>query len=228
MAFVVNSLENSLFKLAFSYSSRNMVTPFYKHVRYFEENGIISKSSIRNKWAELSGESYFNTSIKGHITMKGANYKASKKTCPYKNKKKMLTPEITSCLKHPSDSGIVLSNGNINFDVLINIMTLSFEKDEKSNVMFIRKSTILKLLTEWSLRDIKEDKYFGFMMPNSDTVAKAEWNDFFLNFVDMWVKRNDEYEPAVTADTFLQFYYESDILYQRVLNGELPVKKPLV
>ena len=64
-------------------------------------------------------------------------------------------------------------------------------------------------------------------MPGFETVAQVEWEDLFTYFNDHWVVGFDhQWEPAITAETFLQFYFESDKLFKRKLSGELPALKP--
>jgi hypothetical protein len=221
-----NIQQTKLLSLIDNFAINSNKFPFHDHAHYFSnDNKTITSCSIGNKWKQLSKENILLTKIKGYITIRAANHvnQREKPGCPYTSQFDAI--KITQLLKHPSDSGIVNANGSINKEALTNMMLTSFEYDNVYDIYYLRKSTITKLLTSWSNRDINKDKYLGFLMPNSDTVAKFEWDDFFLNYVDYWVLNESNSQPAVTATTFLQFYYMPSILYNRVLNGELPITK---
>ena len=202
------------------YSTISDPYPFHNHVKYFaDSDGQITTYSIGTNWQNLSKENIVLTTTKAFVTISAANYKSS---CIFPQLSFEPTT-ITSLLKHPSDSGIVNSDGSINKDILTHLMLTHFKYDGTRNIYYLTKSTLTNLLTNWSQRDTNEDKSFGPFLPDSDTVAKFEWDDFFLNYVDYWVTAS---EPAITSQTFLQFYYDPFTLYQRVLSGELPVREP--
>lgn len=224
------SMSNNLQVLISGAVLRGGDRPFLKHVKCFEDekNGEISACSIGERWKALSQEGSLVTYAKGYITIKGANHVNMRESgeCPYM--KKFMAEQIMPLLKHPCDSGIVMRDGNINVGILTNLMTSSFEFDAELGVYYIRKRVIDKLINSWKERDADADKGMGFMMPNCETIAYFEWEDFFKNYTDWWVVGPDDlYEPAVTANVFLQFYFEGDVLYDRGLRNELPVPKPI-
>jgi hypothetical protein len=214
-----------------SYAATTNKTPFLEHIHYFKnEQGLINRTSIATNWCKLSKESYMKTWIKGLITINGANYVHQQKSpgCPWKYDYAS-SAELMPDLKHSRDSGIVNADGSINMEQLENVMLASFKYDPEKKCFYVTKSTITQLLVEWCKRDEDQEAKVKFSMPSWEVVAKAEWDDFFLNYVDDW-KYNDilcNYEPTVTADTFLQFYFQGKKLYDRVFANELPVPKPV-
>lgn len=191
--------------------------PFVGHVDYFKGNdGKITSSSIATKWSELSNEWYLKTYIKGEITMRGANYGA--KTCPYKYK--FNPDDMMSALKHPCDTGIVNKNGSINIDILKQFIKDNFIFHEENNGFILMKSTMDKYVEKCCLRDKDMNLKLGWNVPSCDTVARAEWYDFFLNYTDTLVNCKSHEEQAVTIDTFLKFYFQPKELYNKVLGNK--------
>lgn len=235
--------KEDLLRLINDYVENNSKVPFLEHIDYFKnQDGKIDKTSIATNWANLSKESYIKTFVKAHITMTGANQVNQKahggaSQCPWKYQFNS-SAEIMPCLKHTRDSGIVNIDGSINREILESMMIKSFEYDSDRKCFFLRKSTIIEHLKMWKIRDENEDVKISFLMPSWETVALNEWHDFFLNFTDHWeIKKgytsefnneicDDKFEQTVTADTFLQFYFNGKKLYDRVLSGELPKQKP--
>lgn len=222
----------SLQSIIQSYVKNSSPKPFLKHIDYFRDSkGKINKTSIATNWAKLSKESYFKTLIKAHITMTGANQVKEQKNpgCPWSYDFNS-SAEIMPHLKHSRDSDVVNHDGSIDIEKLQTMMTKLFEYDPVKNSYFVRKSEVTEYLKLWAQRDSHLETKISLLMPSWETVAQAEWDDFFLNFVDDWklTKKGDDVEATVTADTFLQFYFEGNKLYDRVFNGELPVKKSVV
>lgn len=206
--------------------------PFHKHIKYFveknsvNENGemILTHSSIATGWAKLAKESKISTSVKAMVALRAAHNKAKRDGCPYK--KHFNVAEINRYLKHPSDSLIVEADGNINFDALKDVLSRNCESDDKNEIMYIRKSHIMTFLPIWDQRDQHLDQSLGSFAPSSKKFAKGEWSTFFSTYATDWKRTpNGKIEPVVDVITFLQLYYEGDILNDRVDRGELPVQK---
>lgn len=196
--------------------------PFLKHLDYFKENGEITACSIGDRWSHLSGENGLKTYIKGQITVRGANknnddYKNG--TCPWKHS--FDSDYMMKCLKHPCDTGIVNQDGSINFAILKKVIKSNFELDAKTNLHIMKRSTMYEYLKQCKKRDEHLELKPGWELPSFDTIAHFEWYDFYYNFCDIIV----DDEESVTIKTFLQLYFEPDVLYNRKLSGELPVKK---
>jgi hypothetical protein len=207
------------------YNDVNDKYPFIKHLNYFRgDDGNITVSSIGEKWSQLSGEYRIKTYAKGHITVKGANYNAN--LCPYQNSFDSNT--MMSALKHNCDSGIVNKDGSINIEILISLIKENFIYHGKSESFILLKSTMNSCLKDFHERDKHLNNKISWDLPSFATVATAEWDDFYLNYCDLIVDKDNyddkEREQAVTLDTFLQFYFDPKGLYDRVLRGELPVK----
>lgn len=218
--------QPDLVQLIDKYSCEAGPTPFLEHIDYFRnKDGKLDKRSIASKWSDLSKESYVKTMIKAHITINGANYVNQKQNngCPWKYQFES-SAEIMPCLKHSRDSDIVNRDGSINVEKLKDFMTSCFEYDPDNELYFVTKSTIDRKLKDWQERDKDLEERISCMLPAWATVAEAEWNDFFLNFTSCWYinPATRKHEQAVDAETFLQFYFNSKKLYDRVLKGDLP------
>ena len=195
--------------------------PFLKHLDYFKDgNGDINVSSIGEQWSALSGEYKIKTYLKGLITVKGANYNMN--SCPYMSN--FDSDTMMNALKHPCDTGIVNKDGSINMVLLKNFIEHHFVYDYKSNKYILTKKCMKKYLVNCVERDANLPYKINWNMPSFQTVAQAEWNDFFLNYTDMMVCYDDgTCDQSVTLKTFLQFYLVPNVLYNRVLNKELPI-----
>jgi hypothetical protein len=192
--------------------------PFLEHLDYFKTNGQITTSSIGDHWAELSGESCIITYIKGKITTSGANYANSSYqdgSCPWK--KSFQSDEMMSFLKHPCDTGVVNQDGSINLDVLKLVIKACFEWNDSFRGFIMRKSTMKAYVEGCVIRDQDKPAKNHWTMPAYETVARNEWLDFFRNFADDEIDDN----PIVTLDTFLSFYFQPLVLYNRVLANKL-------
>lgn len=198
--------------------------PFLKHLDYFKKDNIITACSIGDRWSELSGENGLKTYVKGQVTIRGANHNNPEYqdgSCPWKHI--WGSQDMMCVLKHPCDTGIVNKDGSINIEILKDFIKRNFEWDQDINTFIMRESTIIEYLKICKQRDIDlnlniKPSMFG---PSFATVAVFEWDDFYYNYCDRIINK----ERAVTVGTLLQFYFEADVLYQRTLNGELPVKK---
>jgi hypothetical protein len=193
------------------YSHAGGNNPFLKHVAYFNEDGSITTNSIKNKWHELTGESKWTTWAKGYFTIRGANRNLPS-GCPYQHS--FQTAEIMPCLKHPCDTGIVQKDGNINIDVLRNMMYENFKYSTEYSCYYLTKSQMAKYLSGCTTRDKDIDSGTGVPLVSWSTVAWAEWDVFYDTFCDFEIGD----DKAITADTFLQFYFDCDKLYQRALS----------
>jgi hypothetical protein len=223
-----NKDDNSLSLLIQKYKDNSSEYPFLEHVNYFRNSkDRIDRSSIATQWKKLTKESYIKTFIKGHITMRGANQNLATsmapKTCPWRVD--FDVKEFMPLLKHPCDTGAININGSINIDNLETMMTSCFEFDSTKNLWFIRQSVMFDHLKKCAERDKLMASKSGCLMPSWITVAWNEWNDAFGIFSDGWQLLKSKYEPTISADTFLQFYFQPNVLYQRVLDGELPISK---
>jgi len=195
--------------------------PFLKHLDYFKDNNDdINVSSIGEQWSALSGEYRMKTYLKGLITVKGANY--SMNSCPYMSN--FDSDTMMNALKHPCDTGIVNKDGSINMVLLKNFIVQHFTYDSETQKYVLIKQCMEEYLIECVDRDINLPYKINWNMPSFQTVASAEWNDFFLNYTDVIVSDDSSIShQAVTLKTFLQFYLVPNVLYNRVLNKELPV-----
>lgn len=184
---------------------------FLKHIKYFNENDAITTDSIKNKWHELTGENKWITWIKGYFIISGANRNLPS-GCPYKHE--FQNDEIMQCLKHPCDTGIVKKDGNINVNVLYNMMLNNFDYSLKYSCFYLTKSKMMKYLKECEDRDKQIDNGTGIIYVSWNSVAETEWTIFFDTFCDFTING----DKSISADTFLQFYFDCDKLYQRILS----------
>ncbi len=193
--------------------------PFLEHLDYFKGNdGGITSHSIAEQQSKLSGESMIKTTIIGKITISGANNNNpdyANGVCPWK--KNFESDEMLKNLKHPSDTGIVNKDGSINIEVLTNFVKLNFEYDNEHGTFVMRKSTMFEYLKVCKERDSNLEKKVIWYLPSFEVVAQGEWSSFY----DVYYDTNFNGEKAVTLNTFLQFYFESNVLNQRALNGQL-------
>ena len=206
--------------------------PFLKHVEYFKKDGEITACSIGERWSELSKENGLKTYIKGDITVRGANY--NNKECPYKGMFSLTgcpykyiweTDKMMESLKHPCDTGVVNEDGSINIDTLVTFIKTNFKFSDEHKTFVLPKSTMDACLPEFTKRDSDQTTSLSWNLPDFSTVARFEWDDFYLNYTDLIVTNDDgSKQQAVSLDTFLQFYFRPDELYSRTLGGELPVK----
>lgn len=195
--------------------------PFLKHVHYFNKPDEITDCSIGERWSELSGESSAITFIKGKITITGANYSNEEYRdgeCPYR--RSFNTSDIMKALKHPCDTGIVNGDASLNIDIMKQVIMTNFEYDAEISMFIMKEDTMNEFLKVCKQRDADVPQHLPFYMPSYGTVAYNEWKDFYYNYCDRIVNK----KRAVTLHTFLQFYFQGDVLYERKLGGELPVK----
>jgi hypothetical protein len=186
---------------------------FLEHVRYFAApDGQIDATSIATNWQKLTKDYYATTYFKGTATIRAANQHAQKIGCPWKERYGSAT-ELMPMLKHPADTGVVNSDGSINRQAIEYLFKNHFAFDADDNIWYITKSSMAKYLAQTAIRDKDLDQYGAFYIPWT-MVADAEWNDAFKTFSDY--KENSEL--AMTAQTFLMFYYNGTKLYDRVLN----------
>lgn len=188
--------------------------PFLKHLDYFKSDGEITKCSIRDKWSALSGENRLKTYIKADITIRGANkfnpdYQNG--SCPWKSR--FESADMMEILKHPCDTGIVNIDGSINIEILTNFVNEYFEP-LNTDTWILRESVMNEYLRICLERDHNLTLKPFYTLPSFETLAKFEWYDFFLNFNDGQIDGTN----IVNLETFLQFYFEPDVLYQRILN----------
>ncbi|AYV81531.1 MAG: hypothetical protein Harvfovirus39_10 [Harvfovirus sp.] len=179
------------------YSVANPGTPFLKHIEYFEDNkGGINASSIACKWSALSGEFRLKTMVRGALIIKSANDRAK---CPYKLKFSS-SKEVMPYLKHPCDTNIVNPDGSINLMELEIFMCKCFEYDTEEKIWFAKQANVNNYLKLCSERD-NGGKWAK--------IAQEEWNHFFKLFAD------SSKEVKITAETLLEFYFDSTALYGR-------------
>jgi len=191
-------------------------TVFLNHVDYFQNyDGIINVQSISKKWSALTKENSYATQAKGNITIREANSHPINKGCPYINEFNS-SKEIMPCLKHSRDTGIVNKNGSINESALEYVMNTYFEEYKESpefSKLILKQSKMSKYLKECNKRDEHLPSTAAYFIPYK-FLASEEWRVFFETFSDV----NVDGELAVTAETFLLFYYDGKTLYDRILN----------
>ena len=192
--------------------------PFLKHVRYFKKDGGITACKIGEQWSNLSGEYQALTYVKGRITITGANWSDvdyREGRCPFK--KEYDTEEIMNVLKHPCDTGIVNKDGSLNIDTMKQVIMRNFEYDAEISTFIMKEEKMNEFLAVCEARDENVEQFLPFYMPSYQTVAYNEWKDFYYNFCDRLVNNK---KRAVTLHTFMQFYFQGDVLYNRKLDGE--------
>ena len=186
--------------------------PFIQHLEFFQnDDNLIDKYSISNKWSEISGRNYFDTLIKGSITVTGTNY--ALKTCPYQYDFNAQT--MMSGLKHPCDSGIVSRSGAINEKELLQLVESKFTYSYKNCTFVLTQSSMNENVQKCINRDsdswgVNYDVLQGIILPSYPIIAQAEWDEFFNIFSDAQEANG---ELAVTLRRFLMFYYKPTELY---------------
>ena len=235
--------EHPLVTLIQAAAKANPGTPFLKHIMQFcGEKSEITYDSIYKNWKQLTGQNCLLLATKAKITMNGANEvaqvraKRAGKSCPAWKYNFKDASELMVLLKHSCDTGIINKDGSINIEALTKVMISYCELHNGKWLM--RKSSMVTHIAKRAEEDKKEAKTNPDIilageswlnpLPGFELVAKAEWEDEFAYFNDAWIKNKDgTWEPAMTAETFLQFYFESDKLFKRKISGELPAKHPL-
>jgi hypothetical protein len=230
------------------YYKKGGSNPFLKHIRVFgSECGRLNEKTVRDKMDELFEiKGLFDSNrvmnhIKTTFPFTAANIIRKEQTpnCPYQ--KNFEATGLMKLLVHASDSGIIDRNGDINkenlFDLMVSIfewdwdLSYDLDKEDPKLNLFVTKNTMDIKLKEWSMRDeLKGIKKRINYMFTTDKVAQGEWDDLFALFTNhyiMVIDDNDEicYEPAISIDIFLELYYQSDILFQKAVKKELPIKK---
>lgn len=203
--------------IKYSCGAKNVPTSFIGHIEYFKDKGEISASSISKKWHELTGENSFSTYAKGMAVIQSANNSEETKGCPYKFGFKS-SAEIMPCLKHSRDTGIINKDGSINFDVLEHVLLNYFDVNKNSpeeSKLIITQSKMYEYLEECDNRD-KKLPAVGILFVTYKSIAKEEWGTFFSVFSDIKIGE----ELAVTAETFLLFYFDSATLYDKKLKSK--------
>ena len=197
-------------------SKNNNPNFFLSHIDYFRNNhGVISARSISEKWSELSKESRLTTYLKGLTIIKSANISDESAGCPYKFSYES-SKELMPCLKHSRDTGIVNKDGTIDINVLTNVLFTYFEINDSSpeeSKLVLSQSKMYEYLEICNIRD-KDAQTTGPFFVSYKAIAKNEWRFFFEIFSDVTFDN----ELYVTAETFLLFYFNSKILYDRILN----------
>lgn len=192
------------------------IKPFLKHLDYFkDDNNLITKCSITDKWSKLSGEYRIKTLVKAHITIDTSNkMNPEYKKCPYNYKYEFESSEMMKILKHPFDTGIVNDDGSINKTNLEEFINKNFiEKDDE---YILLESKMKECLNEFLERDKNVEVPVFYTLPSFQTVAKFEWLDFFSIFSNFDVI-NDR---AVTINRFLDFYFNPTKLYNEKLDDK--------
>ena len=228
---ILNTVNTDLDNILNTFINNNKdIRPFLKHLEYFGDNktGTINRSSIATKWSNLSKENYYKNLIKGQITIKSANENGN--ICPYRHDFK--SSDLMLCLKHNSDTDIVNGDGSINIPILKKFVHELFEYNDYHKDYILRRPVLENYLIKCCKRDENKKKHLNgniicmipISLPSFKTLAQAEWNDFYLNYTDCWISNsNNNKEQCVSIETFLQFYFKPDVLYKRVLSGELPM-----
>lgn len=183
-----------------------------KHIAFFaDQDGNVTTSSVTKKFIQL-GESESSAAMKAAVIMAAAG--ASIKYCPFR----MFKPEeAVGVLNHARDTSIFNLDGSIN-EVQWQKLCKYAEVDQGKQV--ITKARLLDFLQECSNEDERQD-FFGLGKIASD----GEWNDFFKQFTDHWKNSNGDAEACVTLTTLREFYEEGGKAFQRVVDGELPIKR---
>ena len=201
----------------YSQNAKQNPTPFLNHVDYFRDSkdGTISISSISDKWSALTGEGKFITNIKGYITIATANSSKAAKGCPYRDKFQT-SAEIMPCLKHSRSSAVVNGDGSINEERLRHLLsrfTEEYDGSPEESKLILTYSQMLAYLAECYERD----KHLPNVWLVADkTLAAQEWKLFFRVFTDV-TKDGDK---AVTIERLLQFYYNGEELYAKILSSK--------
>ncbi len=219
LACVLVNARHPLGKLIEKYEKSASKTPFLEHVDYFSDSkGHFDRSSIATKWSNLTKEWYMKTYFKAYLTLEAGNMRAQTLSpgCPYRSKFES-SKQLMPLLKHPADTGIVNLDGSINRWALESFMFDNFEHLIHTpfiSLWCVRKSRMDSYLQKTAQRDANLPQTQQYYIFPWTTVAQAEWDDAFKYFGDCVTHDN---EQAISADTFLQFYYHSRDLYATIL-----------
>lgn len=206
-----NSLRSTARSITLStrlYSASNLG----KHIAFFaDQDGNVTLASVTKKFIQL-GESESSAAVKAAVIMAAAG--TSVKYCPFR----MFKPEeAVGVLNHARDTSIFNLDGSIN-EAQWQRLSAYAEIDHGKQI--ITKTRLLEFLQLCRSEDARHD-LFGIGKAASD----GEWNDFFKQFTDHWKQTADGLEACVTLSTLRQFYEDGGKAFQRVVDGELPVKR---
>lgn len=212
--FKQNDLSSALTYLLLQYNIPGNDYPFLKHLDYFKNsNEEITVDSIACKWAKLTGEFYYLAKLKAWITVSGANHmdqNYKNGVCPWQDS--FGSKQMMKNLKHPCDSEIVKSDGSIDVEVLRAFVLKYFVIGGDTYVL--TQSAMNQYVEVCIERDADKELNIAWNLPGAPTIAKNEWIGFFHVFKDGTFSNGD---PYVTLETFIQFYFGSDALVDRVL-----------
>ena len=170
--------------------------PFLKHVDYFTQGGPASMPTIVNQWHRLKEENKLKLHAKAALM------------CPHVK------------MTYQFGTTIVNQNGSINMAALKDIMKTCFKKHDRLYTYCMTKSDLFDYLSLCQLRwEMMHHDTTPWYQMSQHTMAKIKWYEFFNYFTDYII----DGQQAVSIETLLQFYFEPDVLYQRVIFGELPV-----
>jgi hypothetical protein len=221
-----------LIELIQSYTKNSAPFPFLAHIDYFKnQKDELTVSSAASKWQALTQENYVSTWFKSVLVFFGLNDGLRRTTpgCPWKSQFDS-NETVMRLLKHSRDTGILNSDGSVNIDILTQVMTKAFYFDTLTHQWWMTQSSLLDVLKESAERDKTLPDRAHWFTPTWESVAHGEWEEFFKAYTERWLvidEETEQYQPAVSADTFLQFYLEPATLYTRiVVTHELPAPFP--
>jgi hypothetical protein len=191
---------------------------FRKHVEAFQdEDGKFTLTAFTHKWKLLTNDDPLTTRIACGLT-----YNACAQD------KEITAASCTGRLKHVYDTGIVNRDMSINEKNLKSTMKSVFKYDPEVKNQVTTLKELLENVDKCIKRDGPDHKmpYHGVesYLVTYERVAKGEMENMIKAYSDVIITRSDEKIAGITAETFIQFYFESDVLNTKVMRGELPIK----
>jgi len=189
--------------------------PFLKHIEQFADEGLVTVNSICQRQSKLTGENRIKTYAIGQGIIHQANQNNPQyisNSCPYANG--FSSQEILTYLRHPCDTGNINDDGSINIEALKKMVLECFTYDATVSSYVMLESVLENYLKTCVERDLALNINIKphWYLPSFETVSKIEWGAFFNLYSDRII----DSERAVTIRTFLQFYFEPDVLNDKV------------
>lgn len=114
-------------------------------------------------------------------------------------------------------------HGRVDMKLLTDFAENNFVFNFEKNQFVLRWENIQQYLERSIKKDILLPPKLNLQMPSFQTVAEEEWKNYFLNYSDIIIDHSEIKELAVSLGTFLQFYFDQNGFYKRVINKELPI-----
>lgn len=197
-------------RVAASVSRAAQKTPLVKHVAYFtDSDGKVTQSSIYLGFRKL-GFTHFDAFLKS-VIIAGMNGGVDQ-GCPFA---RVAATNIHKMV-HPCHSGVFKEDGTIDSEAWEKLKTYAQLGKE-----FLSQIDIKRMQDEAKAKD-KEKDPLGIW----EVASQGEWGDLFRIACDHWELIDGEYVPCLTFATLSSLFNDGPQLFERIENGELPVKKP--